>query len=35
MYAIEKEDIQSSGFSEFETYGNYILRALPKINTTY
>jgi len=29
MYAIDKKDINFSGFSEFETYGNYILKYYP------
>ena len=31
MYAIDKNDIQASGFSEFETYGNYILKYYPHL----
>jgi hypothetical protein len=29
MYAINRNDIKGSGFSEFETYGNYILKYYP------
>jgi hypothetical protein len=29
MYAIDRDDIKGSGFSEFETYGNYILTYYP------
>lgn len=30
LYAISTDDIQGSGFSEFETYGNYILNRYPE-----
>jgi hypothetical protein len=34
MHAIDKNDIQASGFSEFETYGNYILKYYPHLYGT-
>jgi len=31
LHAIDKNDIQFSGFSEFETYGNYVLNFYPEM----
>jgi hypothetical protein len=30
LYAIDRNEISSSGFSEFETYGNYVLKYYPE-----
>ncbi|MCT8977280.1 DUF6492 family protein [Clostridium sp. CX1] len=29
MYSIDEKDIQGAGFSEFETYGNYVMKYYP------
>jgi hypothetical protein len=31
LYAIDRNEIGGSGFSEFETYGNYVLKYYPEI----
>jgi hypothetical protein len=30
LYAIDRDEISGSGFSEFETYGNYVLKYYPE-----
>lgn len=31
LYAINKEDLIGSGFSEYETYGNYVMKMYPQL----
>jgi hypothetical protein len=33
LYAVNKKDIEYGGFSEFETYGNYVLNYYPDMYT--